>query len=212
MGRPVAPRGEGRERVLEAALTLFAEYGVGQTSLQMIADELGVTKAAVYFQFKAKEEIVLAVLQPAFDDLAAFVPAAEALPNRAARLDAALVGLVDLVLAHRRIAAVLRGDRAAAQIIRTHRPLLDLIDRLSRLLTGPRPALSDQVAVAMVGGGLMLLGTETDLVGVDADTLRPELLAHARALLGVTATGVPRRRASARRAPALQPGGPAADG
>lgn len=212
MGRPVAPRGEGRERVLEAALKLFAEHGVGQTSLQMIADELGVTKAAVYFQFKTKEEIVLAVLQPAFDDLATFVPAAEALPARAARLDAALAGLVDLVLEHRRITVVLRGDRAAAQIIRTHQPLLDLIDRLGRLLTGPRPSLSDRVAVAMVGGGLMLLGTEPDLVAVDAGRLRPELLTHARALLGVTAPDVRRRRAATRRAPTLQPGGPAVDG
>ena len=51
-----------RERVLHAARSLFSEYGVSGTSLQMIADHLGVTKAAVYHQFHTKDEIVLALL------------------------------------------------------------------------------------------------------------------------------------------------------
>src|SRR5579862_7894371 len=46
-------------RVSEAALELFSQHGVGGTSLQMIADALGVTKAAVYHQFKTKDEIVI---------------------------------------------------------------------------------------------------------------------------------------------------------
>ena len=45
------------------ALELFARHGVGGTSLQMIADSLEVTKAAVYHQFHTKEAIVLAVLE-----------------------------------------------------------------------------------------------------------------------------------------------------
>ena len=200
MARPVARRGEGRERVLGTALRLFAEHGVGETSLQMIAEELGVTKAAVYFQFRTKEEIVPAVLQPAFEQLAAFVPAAEALPTREARLDAALTGLVDLVLTHRGVTAVLRGDRAAAQVVQSHQPLLDLIDRLGRLLVGPRPTQSDRVAVAMVGGGLMVIGTEPDLAALPTPTLRPHLLRHARTLLGVPPAGIatPRSRPTGR--------------
>jgi AcrR family transcriptional regulator len=54
----------GQQRVLEAALDLFAEHGVSGTSLQMIADRMGVTKAAVYHQFRTKEEIVFAVIDP----------------------------------------------------------------------------------------------------------------------------------------------------
>ena len=45
----------------DAALKLISEHGVSGTSLQMIADEMGVTKAAVYRQFKTKEEIVIAI-------------------------------------------------------------------------------------------------------------------------------------------------------
>ena len=50
-------------RVLDAALKLISERGVSGTSLQMIADEMGVTKAAVYRQFKTKEEIVIAITE-----------------------------------------------------------------------------------------------------------------------------------------------------
>ena len=49
--------------MLDAALALFAEHGVSGTSLQMIADAVGITKAAVYHQFRTKEQIVLAVTE-----------------------------------------------------------------------------------------------------------------------------------------------------
>jgi AcrR family transcriptional regulator len=39
-----------QERILVAAQKLFGLHGVGGTSLQMIAVEIGVTKAAVYNQ------------------------------------------------------------------------------------------------------------------------------------------------------------------
>jgi AcrR family transcriptional regulator len=67
--------------VLDAALELFAEHGVSGTSLQMIADHMGVTKAAVYYQFQAKEQIVLAVLEPALTQMATVVAAGEAAPT-----------------------------------------------------------------------------------------------------------------------------------
>ena len=43
---------------MAAAQKVFGQHGVGGTSLQMIADEIGVTKAAVYHQYNTKEEIV----------------------------------------------------------------------------------------------------------------------------------------------------------
>ena len=50
-------------RIISAALELFARNGVGGTSLQMIADSIGVTKAAVYHQYNTKDEIVLAAAE-----------------------------------------------------------------------------------------------------------------------------------------------------
>src|SRR5262245_18465509 len=48
-------------RIIDAALVLFAEHGIGGTSLQMVADATGVTKDAVYHQYNTNDEIVLAV-------------------------------------------------------------------------------------------------------------------------------------------------------
>ena len=183
MARPVARRGEARERVLEAALRLFAEHGVSGTSLHMIAEELGVTKAAVYFQFHTKEEIVLAALQPALDQMATLVEKAEGQPSRAAQLDLTVAGLVDLVVDQRQITGVLHADPAAAQVYNSNATHAQLTARLAHLLTGPNPTPAQRVAVSMVGAGLMLIGTDPQLADLGQAQLRAELLRCTRALL-----------------------------
>src|SRR3954466_15748389 len=102
--------GKARERLLVAALDLFAEHGVSGTSLQMIADRLGVTKAAVYHQFPAKEEIVLAVIGPAMEWLVALAEGAARERGRTAQVRHVVAGLVDLVVDHRDLSAVLSFD------------------------------------------------------------------------------------------------------
>jgi AcrR family transcriptional regulator len=47
-----------RSRIQEVALELFTEHGYEATSLREIAERLGVTKAALYYHFKTKEDIV----------------------------------------------------------------------------------------------------------------------------------------------------------
>jgi len=48
-----------RQQILGAAKRLFAEQGVRSTSLAEIADELGITKAALYHYFDSKQEIAV---------------------------------------------------------------------------------------------------------------------------------------------------------
>jgi len=50
-----------RERILDVALELFTEQGYDQTSLRQIAEQLGVSKAALYYHFEQKEDILLAL-------------------------------------------------------------------------------------------------------------------------------------------------------
>jgi AcrR family transcriptional regulator len=59
----VTERTGTRERIKQVALELFTEHGYDQTSLREIAERLGVTKAALYYHFKSKEEIVHAFLE-----------------------------------------------------------------------------------------------------------------------------------------------------
>lgn len=48
-----------RERILEIALELFSEQGYDKTSLRDIAERLGTTKAALYYHFARKEDILM---------------------------------------------------------------------------------------------------------------------------------------------------------
>ena len=75
-------RTAAQRRILVAALDLFADHGVSGTSLQMIADALGVTKAAVYHQFKTKDEIIIAVTEMQLARLEDALEDAEAAEDR----------------------------------------------------------------------------------------------------------------------------------
>lgn len=55
---PQARKSDTRERIQRTALDLFVSRGYEKTSLREIAEELGVTKAALYYHFKTKEDIL----------------------------------------------------------------------------------------------------------------------------------------------------------
>ncbi|MDR7326772.1 MULTISPECIES: TetR/AcrR family transcriptional regulator [Catenuloplanes] len=176
--------GEARRRLLDAALGLYARHGVGGTSLQMIADELGVTKAAVYHQFATKEEIAVAVLQPAVDALAAVADVAEAQPTRAGRRETAVTGVVGLIVANRERASVLSGDPAMAALIRAHPDLAVQARRLKAAIFGAAvDAPEARVAATVLAGGMATAGRDPSLADLTDDNLRVHLLTLARRLL-----------------------------
>lgn len=49
--------------MLDVAAKLFAERGFAGTNLQDIADELGISRPALYYYFKSKEEILASLVQ-----------------------------------------------------------------------------------------------------------------------------------------------------
>lgn len=57
------PRTDTRARIIQVAFELFSEQGYDKTSLREIAERLGVTKAALYYHFKTKEDIVRSHVQ-----------------------------------------------------------------------------------------------------------------------------------------------------
>ncbi|MBP2705843.1 TetR/AcrR family transcriptional regulator [Microbispora sp. RL4-1S] len=64
-----------RTRIQEVALQLFTEKGYEATSLREIAEILGVTKAALYYHFRTKEDIVASLTEDriaALDELIAW--------------------------------------------------------------------------------------------------------------------------------------------
>ncbi|MCK6508970.1 TetR/AcrR family transcriptional regulator [Myxococcota bacterium] len=54
--------GDAREQVIKIAMRCFAAQGYEGTSLQWIAEEMGVTKSAILHHFSSKEQLRMAVL------------------------------------------------------------------------------------------------------------------------------------------------------
>jgi AcrR family transcriptional regulator len=57
----VDAKSDTRQRILDVALDLFTDQGYDGTSLRQIAEQLGVTKAALYYHFESKEDILMAL-------------------------------------------------------------------------------------------------------------------------------------------------------
>ncbi len=143
----------------------------------------------MYYQFQAKEDIVLAVVESAFDDMRAFLAAAEAAPTAEEACDLALVGLVDLMTDHRRAVATLVSDPEVGRIVEGHAAFHDLVTRLNALLLGPDPSLRRRVAVAVVGSGLAQAGVDPLLADLDPVVLHDELLHLGRSMLAIVQAG-----------------------
>lgn len=179
-----------RTRLLSTALRLFTVHGVEGTSLQMIADELGVTKAAVYYHFRTKDEITEAVAEPAVAELGAILDEASRLRRHGAQVDHVLDGLVDLIVRNRVLVAVFCSDPGIARAVeRMLHGDENVMMRLPALLVGDSPSPSDIVCAHVALAGVAMAGGSPALADLDDESLRLYLVDAARRLLGR-----PRRR------------------
>ena len=178
-----APQSAAKARVIDAALELFSENGVGGTSLQMIADAIGVTKAAVYHQFNTKEEIVVAAAGAELARVESVIEAAEAEPTHAQARDLLVRRIVDLAVERRRMESTLLGDPVIVRFFAHDEQFRRVMDRLYYLLMGKDAGPEERVPAAMLSaaiGGTVMHPLVADL---DDETLRSQLLHLARRFL-----------------------------
>lgn len=197
----VRPRGAARDRVVEVAVELFAEHGVQGTSLQMIADRIGVGKAAVYYQFPSKDEIVLAVLRPVFEDLERLIAHAESLPHSASQRDAAFEGLVDLMVRQRNASFPFRRDRYIDHLVARHPEFQATAYRLHALLLGPDHDDSTRVSLAVAISGIYYCATDSMLDDIPVAQLRTLLLDYFKQCVLPSSASRRRQRPAHRRQP-----------
>lgn len=182
------PRGDAApERLVASALRLFARHGVAGTSLQMIADDLGVTKAAVYHHFRTKDAVVHAALAPAFAGFAALLDEVERhpQPQRAALL---VDGLARQAVQHRALYSVVLRDVAAAHLGRQSPEHTVLWDRLRATLTGAQADAGAQVRASIFLSGLVGPAVDPAVLTVDDDVLEEAIRSAGRRLLGLPTT------------------------
>jgi AcrR family transcriptional regulator len=175
---------EAQWRVINAALKLFAERGVGGTSLRMIAKELGVTVAAVYHQFHTKDEIIFAAAASQLRRLEAVVDAAEAEPTAEGAREALITGMVDLTVGGvgRQVSAFLSDPIISGSFARDAR-FLELVPRMRHLLMGDETTGKPRIRTATLIAALNGAAIHPLVKEFDDATLRRELLLVAHFLL-----------------------------
>jgi AcrR family transcriptional regulator len=67
-----------RQRILDIATELFRDRGYSGTSIRDIAEGLGMTKAALYYHFACKDDVLSALVAPTAAAIEEFLDRAEA--------------------------------------------------------------------------------------------------------------------------------------
>jgi len=179
------PYSAAQRRTISVALELFTQHGVAGTSLQMIADRLGVTKAAVYHQFNTKDEIVLAAAEVELAKLESVVYAAETQPSSKQARNALIEGIVDLTVDRRRTVNTILSDPVVVGFFVEHETWRDVMHRLRRLLIGEDAGPEARVRTAMLVAAISGAATHPFVADLDDDVLRVELLRLGRRFLGL---------------------------
>jgi len=170
--------------VRATALTLFANQGVAATSLQMIADELGVSKAAVYHHYRSKSEIVDAVLGPALSAMGVLVERAGRIDSPTQRQALVIDTLAEQAVAHRELFSVMLRELPVSHLLDTTRKA-GTFAALQGLLAGPTPDPAAIVGSGIFLSGLVALVTDSRLRELDQAELEGAIRASGRALLGL---------------------------
>ncbi|WP_309113337.1 helix-turn-helix domain-containing protein [Saccharothrix sp.] len=144
-------RSDTRERAQAVARELFLKQGLQRTSLQEIADRLGITKPALYYHFSSREALVRSIIEPLFEDGDAFVAAAE-------REWPAPRDLLEHYFAlhyhHRDVVALIVQELTALNDLGLVGKIFDWRHRLAHVLLGPELSFDEEVRATVALGGI----------------------------------------------------------
>jgi AcrR family transcriptional regulator len=173
-------RADTRGRIQSVALELFAEQGYDKTSLREIAERLDVTKAALYYHFKSKEDIVTSLVEDYFtamDELVAWGKTQPKTPESRAEV---LRRYYAIVADAGEVFRMLQHNQASVNSLAHAKNRSELfrerMDALVGLLTEPDAPLASQlraaVALASVSFGCMFYADRaTDAAQLQATVL-----------------------------------------
>ena len=157
------PRPDTRERLQSVALELFAEQGYDKTSLREIAERLDVTKAALYYHFKSKEDIVTSLVEDYFGQIDELVSWGRTQPGTPETRAEVMRRYYAIVAGAGEVFRMLQHNQASVNSLAHAKNRSELfrerMDALVSLLTEPDAPLASQlraaVALASVSFGCM---------------------------------------------------------
>jgi AcrR family transcriptional regulator len=158
MARPAGSRGsETRERILDAALDLFTQQGYDKTSLRDLATRLGITKAALYYYFERKEDILIELHLRLQELGAGVIEELEAAPDGPARAEIwprLANEVVDFMVENRELMLMHQRNRSALLSLEMEALPADqdIEKRFERILSSPAIPLRERVRMAAMIG------------------------------------------------------------
>jgi AcrR family transcriptional regulator len=178
-----------RQRLIDVAVDLFTRHSFAGTSLQMIADEMGFTKAAIYYHFRTREELLDAVVEPIFEQLSEVIAEAERQRGANARAEYMLRSYAELAVANRALVSVLACDPSVTTLLRGQPRWADLIDRQLALLAGAEPGPGGLIKATVALAGISS-AVGPAWITVDDDDLLRHLVDTGRRTLGLRKKGI----------------------
>lgn len=158
-------REDTRRRLLDAARRVFAKRGFHGASLDLVAEEAGFTKGAVYSRFESKADLFLALLDERVTERVAEMEAEAAVQHGPLALGAAIGRQWDarvqkeeawqLAVIEFRVHAArdpVLKRRYAALHARTRQAIAGLVEREAAELGEPAPATEDLARAALALG------------------------------------------------------------
>lgn len=173
------PTGDTRQRILDVALEMFGERGYAGTSVADITTRLGISKAALYHHFAAKDDILQALLAA---PLARYWQLAETAADRS--LAGLLGAIFDTTAELYSVSRLVSEDPSVRKALReritpqSH----EINEALTAALAGGPPTPRARAAYAAIKNGTLAVLEATGAPPTPAD--RAELIAAARAALG----------------------------
>ncbi|MGE5286995.1 MAG: TetR/AcrR family transcriptional regulator [Micromonosporaceae bacterium] len=140
-----------RGRIQAVAVELFAEQGYDKTSLREIAERLGVTKAALYYHFRSKEEIVRSLFTDYTAEVDELIAWGRGQPRTAETRRELLGRYVDIVVRRTEVFQCLERNQATIRNLETEgkERFHERLRALGSLLQPPDAPLRERVRASM---------------------------------------------------------------
>lgn len=140
---------ETRRRILDSAAGAFAAHGYSGASMRDIAEGLGITKAALYYHFASKEDLLDGLVQPVMQTMADFADTAQ---TGGLTAEEVLSGFIELTVESIPALFPLMVDPGARSAIKERYDLPDLNRRIEAALAGNGGPDAELRAQFVLGG------------------------------------------------------------
>jgi AcrR family transcriptional regulator len=178
-----------RARILEVARDLFTEKGYEKISLREIAEEVGITKAALYYYFPTKEKLFGALVEPLFQMQRAGMGLFEGPADPAVWVQK-LSSFLDWILDQRPLFALMQSNQASLHELMHQEGYMDehiaMHEQMHDAFGNESVPLAKRVRLA--GAIMMIIGIvafphEGPFAELPVDELRPLIVDAIRDLL-----------------------------